>query len=99
MSPQGQLGRVDRMCMTFLETDIQAALTSLRLAAAESAIGNVARASELIDRAVLEYKSVRKRIDELPVEMDLARAELREQAQRLSEAILATERQVHVLAG
>jgi hypothetical protein len=43
MTPQlGEFRRVDRMYMTFLETDIQVALTSLRLAAAESAIGNVA---------------------------------------------------------
>ena len=85
--------------MTFLETDIQVALTSLRLAAAESSIGNVARVSELFDRAALEYKSVLKGIEDLPVEMDLERAELREQAQRLLEAIHVTERQLQVLAG
>lgn len=91
--------RTERVYLAFLQSDIDLALTYLRLAEAESKIWNSARAAELIEKAILGYKSAVTQIENLPLEFIEERGELRERVQRLFEAIVAAERQLQILTG
>jgi hypothetical protein len=91
--------QTDRVSIAFLETDIDLAFTFLRLAEAEIHGGKAGRASELIAKAILACRTIRRHAEVLPVEFDEEKCELHERTQRLLEAIFASERQFHILAG
>lgn len=79
--------RAERLCHAFLQTDIDFAFTFLRLAEVESKLGNSARASELIERAIRAYKTAMQFLDDMPAPVSEERSELQASIRRLFEAI------------
>ena len=94
---QPYTAQTERLCLAFLQGEIDLAATLLRLSAAESKIGNGARASELIEKAILGYKDVLRQVNGISPEFAVERTELRENLQKLFEAIVAAERELQIL--
>lgn len=80
-----------RAVLAHLQTDIEIALTFLRLADAECKSGNHARASELIDKATLAYQTAIQHLDHLPEDATEEISGLRQGARELFEAIHIAE--------
>jgi hypothetical protein len=93
------LKQTDRARIAFAETNIDLAFTCLRLADAEIRGGKAGRASELIEKAILAYKTLLQDAEILSAELDEEKCELHERTQRLLEAVFASERQFQILAG
>jgi hypothetical protein len=99
MEPGTLRKQADRLCIAFLEADIDLAFTFLRLARAEIHGGKAGHASERIEKAILTYKTVMKQSEMLPVEFYEEKCEIHERTQRLLESIVASEHQLQILAG
>lgn len=88
----------ERICVEFMNADIDLAFAFLRLAETELNIGNAPRAAELIEKAVLARRAVMRQVSDLSMEFYDERGELHERTQRLMEAIITAVRRFEVFA-
>lgn len=82
----------DRERLKFLEADIESGMSLLRIAAAELTLGNLERASALIERARQTHSTMPNFTAEMRQQED--RQGLREKCQALDAAIHDIERQM-----
>jgi hypothetical protein len=80
-----------RAILARLHTDIEIALTFLRLADAECKSGNHSRASELIDKATHAYEAAMQHLGHLSEDATEETSGLRQGARELFEAIHMAE--------
>ncbi len=92
-------GHAEQIWITFVETDIELAFSFLRLAEAESGMGNGSRAGALIEKAILGYKDVIKRLESVSVVGPADLTDVRERASALLEAIVSVEQRFRLLCG
>lgn len=81
----------NRTVLAHLQTDIEIALTFLRLADAECKSGNRSRACALIDKATLAYEAAIQHLDHVPEAATDEISGLRQGARELFEAIHIAE--------
>ncbi len=82
----------ERACLALVETEIEVALSFLRLAEAETSGGNVEHATDLIAKAAATHGVVLQYIENMRAEFESEKCELRREARRLFEAIRTAHR-------
>jgi hypothetical protein len=82
----------EQACLALVETEIEVALSFLRLADAETSGGNDEHAKELIAKAVAIHNVVLQYIENMRGEFETEKRELWVDARRLLENIRAAER-------
>ncbi len=83
--------------MALLEADIDVALAFVQLAQTELQSGATAHARELIEKAILAHKDVMKRLEQLPAGFEHEGCVLEQGGRKLVQAIVAAEREFHIL--
>jgi len=77
----------ERACLALVETEIEVAFSFLRLAEVETSGGNGEHAADLIAKAVATHDVVLQYIENMRVEFEGEKCELRREARRLFEGI------------
>jgi hypothetical protein len=85
--------RAERARVVFLQSEVDSALTLLRLAEAEIRGGDACHAAQLISKATLTYDTLLQQLTTVPVDLREEKSELRGQSRRLLDAIRGVERQ------
>ena len=79
----------ERACLALVETEIDVALSFLRLAESETRAGNGEHATELLAKAVATYNVVLQYVENMRAGFETEKRELCIKARRLFEAIRA----------
>src|SRR5260370_3791470 len=81
----------ERACLALVETEIEVAMSFLRLAEGETRVGNGEHATELIAKAVATHNVVLQYVGNMRAEFESEKRGLCVEARRLFEAIRAAE--------
>ncbi len=87
--------RAERARVVLLQSEIDTALTLLRLAEAEIRGGDACHAAQLISKATLTYDTLLQQLKTVPVDLQEEKSELNGQSRLLLDTIHGVERQFH----
>ena len=85
--------RAERARVVLLQSEVDTALTLLRLAEAEIRGGDACHAAQLISKATLTYDTLLDQLKTVPVDLQEKKSELNGQSRLLLDAIRGVERQ------